>query len=294
MLWEARNTEEAELFGALLAYAERVECMGPRRLWRRSHVRVRGDRAVRDRRPGDRMEVGRPLAISSRALAGDRGIQSSGDLIEAMPLSVGDIRASGVSVDFGALPDRTRLLLVNRPPRPLAASAPSATSGDRIENIRPPNLRGTVGFPVQRVDRFRQHDRWVPHRRPLRARRGRRHVAAVHARRFGRARKTAAGTVSAHHDPISSGRADWDIAVVEPPDGSAPVQGRRTPGSPDCRRKPREQLWVPGASCGTVPAAFEGALLASTNPRNRRTWRHCWMLTPSGVTSDGDSGAAGS
>lgn len=173
---------------------------------------------------------------------------------------------------------------------PLAAVG----TGDRIRCVTT-HTRGSLGFPVDMgrgaPDGFLTAGHVTPQ--------GVNSVVELESpHRFGQATYVPIGTVEHHSDPIgAAGIGGWDFAVVRSDLGSTPPPLTTSVASlPALVSNPRP-VTLHGAISGVQQGGIVGSLQALGLPgagiaSTTRLWRDCWIMIPSGVAQQGDSGAA--
>lgn len=195
-------------------------------------------------------------------------------------------------VNVSQLPSETRFVPVIRP-IPLAAAGPlSLVSGDPIRCAQS-HARGTAGLPVDRTD---DEGRSTPG-----------FLTAGHVTPNGTGSTVEAiikhgllpttyptiGHVSLHNDPIANPNvAGYDFAVVDTDPSRVSVTGPGHQGATHIVAPLTQPVGVTMyASSGTVTnAVVMGALLVVGDPL-ARLWKNCWLLLPSGIATQGDSGS---
>lgn len=191
-----------------------------------------------------------------------------------------------------SLPSETRFIAVIRP-IPLAAAGPlSMVSGDPIRCAQS-HAKGTAGLLVERTD---AHGRSIPgfltagHVTPNGT--GSAVEAIVKHGLFPTTYPTI-GQVSRHNDPISSPNvAGYDFAVVDTDPSVVNVTGPSHNGAGHIAGPLTQPVGVTmyAGSATVANAVVMGALLVVGDPVSR-LWKNCWLLLPSGIATQGDSGS---
>jgi hypothetical protein len=218
------------------------------------------------------------------------GIQSEEVLEQALVPAIEILQALEVSLPPEA--EQSAQALGVAPPQPLTASAPTVTSGQAVRCSQT-HERGTVGLPVERIDDrgssvsgFLTAGQCVP--RGIGSQ-----VESIHTQGFWSTTYQSLGQVALHSDPNGSGQAGFDAAVVDVDPAGGAIGGPSHQGIARLSAAIDQPLAadVYGSISGTVQGAVVGSLMA-LGDRNKRLWQDCWMLLPSALTSQGDSGAA--